>query len=301
MFSRIPAFGAAFVFGILLLAQPLFAAAPPLVDADWVKANLGKPGVIFLDMQGAKGFARAHIPGAASTDYGQWRKKSAKGVPAQLPGQDYLEKLIGGLGIAPDTHVVLTPIGQSAGDLSVATRIYWSFKAMGHKDISILNGGLIDYALKKRYPLAEGKDQPPAKSYKASPDMHVVAGADDVLAALEKGTSIVDARTPMEFTGKRTGRGERGGAVPGAKLLPHYTLVKPKSGTLPDGPALKALFEKAGVPMSGPQIAYCHTGNRASLNWFVAHELLGNDQAKLYDGSMIEWAKNKAYPLVLPK
>ncbi len=89
--------------------------------------------------------------------------------------------------------------------------------------------------------------------------------------------------------------------MPGAKLQTHSTLTKPKSGALPNVETLKAMFEKAGIPTSGPQIAYCHTGNRASLNWFVAHELLGNKQARLYDGSMIEWARNKAYPMVIPK
>lgn len=300
MLKRFPIVTLCLVFGLLTFIRPATAAAP-LVDADWVKANLGKPGIIFVDMQGTKGFARAHIPGAASTDYGKWRQRSDAGVRAQLPKTAYLEQLIGGLGIDADTHVVLTPIGQSAGDLSVATRIYWSFKAMGHQEISILNGGLIDYALKKKYPLANGTGQPPAKTYKAKPDMHMVASAEDLLLALENGDSIVDARTPKEYKGQVAGRGERPGAVPGAKLLPHYTLTKPKSGALPDAAALKAMFEKAGVAVSGPQIAYCHTGNRASLNWFVAHELLGNKQARLYDGSMLEWARNKAYPLVLPK
>lgn len=301
MLHRICLVLAGFFLSLTILSKPLLASAPPLVDADWVKANLGKPGIIFVDMQGAKGFERAHIPGAASTDYGLWRKRSAKGIPAQLPGVEYLEKLIGGMGIDADTHVVITPIGQSASDLSAATRIYWTFKAMGHKDISILNGGLIDYAINKRYPLANGTAAPPAKTYTAKPDLHVVADAEDLLKAIENGTSIVDARTPREFTGKLYGRGERPGSVPGAKLQTHATLTKPKTGILPDTATLKAMFEKAGIPTSGPQIAYCHTGNRASLNWFVAHELLGNKEARLYDGSMIEWARNKAYPMVIPK
>jgi len=300
MVNRFKLLMAGVVLGLLVLIRPL-AAAEPLVDADWVKAHLNKPGIVFLDLQGEKGFVRAHVPGAAGTDYGQWRKTSAEGVPAQLPGTAYLEKLIGSLGIDADTHVVLTPVGQSASDLSVATRIYWSFKAMGHRDISILNGGLIDYALNKRYPLANGNERPAAKTYKAKPDPSVIAGAKDMLAAIEAGSSIVDARSPKEYSGKLFGRGERPGAVPGAKLMPHYTLTSPKSGALPDRDALKALFEKAGIPTTGPQIAYCHTGNRASLNWFVAHELLGNTEARLYDGSMVEWARNKAYPLVLPK
>ncbi|MCG7976375.1 MAG: sulfurtransferase, partial [Candidatus Thiodiazotropha taylori] len=51
------------------------------------------------------------------------------------------------------------------------------------------------------------------------------------------------------------------------------------------------------VPLQGAQINYCHTGNRASLAWFVSHELLGNSQAKLYDGSTQEWAADSTLPM----
>src|SRR3989338_7230207 len=58
-------------------------AADPLVDAAWVKANLGKPGVVVVDIQGTSDYLRGHIPGAASTDFGKsgWREDRADKVP----------------------------------------------------------------------------------------------------------------------------------------------------------------------------------------------------------------------------
>ena len=68
MLKRVTALAAVFAAVLTLLVQPLAAAdAPPLVDADWVKSKLGEPGIRFVDMQGMKGFVRAHVPGAAST------------------------------------------------------------------------------------------------------------------------------------------------------------------------------------------------------------------------------------------
>jgi len=32
--------------------------------------------------------------------------------------------------------------------------------------------------------------------------------------------------------------------------------------------------------------------------WLVAHELLGNPQARLYDGSVVEWTARPALPMV---
>ena len=90
-------------------------AATPLVDVAWVKSNLGKPGVVFLDVGGKLGgkskanFLRGHIPGAVWTNYLKdgWRSKDKNKTVGQLSPTPKLEKLIGGLGIGNDDHVVL--------------------------------------------------------------------------------------------------------------------------------------------------------------------------------------------------
>ena len=55
-----------------------------------------------------------------------------------------LETLIGGLGIGNDDHVIIVPAGVNAVDFGSATRVYWTFKILGHDKVSILDGG---YAL----------------------------------------------------------------------------------------------------------------------------------------------------------
>ena len=36
-------------------------------------------------------------------------------------------------------------------------------------------------------------------------------------------------------------------------------------------------------------IYFCYAGLESSLNWFVSHELLKNERAKLYEGSIFDW------------
>jgi 3-mercaptopyruvate sulfurtransferase SseA len=60
---------------------------------------------------------------------------------------------------------------------------------------------------------------------------------------------------------------------------------------------LRRIYRAAGVPPTGDQIVFCHTGHRAALAWFVTHELLGNSGARLYDGSTAEWAADPALPM----
>src|SRR3546814_3005161 len=68
-----------------------------------------------------------------------WRTEM-DGVPAQLPRQETLEALIGELGIANDSHVVVVSAGTDALDISSAARVYWTFKVIGHDRVSILDG-----------------------------------------------------------------------------------------------------------------------------------------------------------------
>lgn len=123
-------------------------AAEPLVDVAWVKANLAKPGIAMLDVRSGAGVTRevrlkGRILGAIFTDYAKdgWREKSAAGVEAQLPSAEKLEQVIGRFGIDNASHVVLIPEGRNAIDVGAATRLYWTFKVLGHDNVSIQDGG----------------------------------------------------------------------------------------------------------------------------------------------------------------
>jgi thiosulfate/3-mercaptopyruvate sulfurtransferase len=61
--------------------------------------------------------------------------------------------------------------------------------------------------------------------------------------------------------------------------------------------ALKALFTARGIDPDAEQVHFCHSGNRAALTWFAAYAVLGNEDAKLYDGSMMEWAQRDDLPI----
>ena len=107
---------ASFTGGSLLAAQPL-------VDGHWVEGNLNKSDVVILDVRNKidKGsrevYEKGHVPSAIYSNYLEdgWRAKK-DGVVAMLPDAADLEKLIGGLGIGNDDHVVIVTAGKSAVD-----------------------------------------------------------------------------------------------------------------------------------------------------------------------------------------
>ncbi len=280
----------------LLFSASLVHAATPLVEPAWLMDNLDTPEIRILDLQSAGGYRQAHLPGAVNTDYAQWRVKGQNGIPAMLPEKEYLDKLIGRLGIDNQTLVILAPIG--AGDMAVATRIYWTFKAMGHDRISILNGGLIGYSQIPGSRFVDEVYLPPAKQFTGQPRSEYFPGAKEVEAALDRGVTFVDSRSYDEYIGKVSGgRGERAGTIPGSILLPFDRLVVKGSGQFHDLDKIKEIYQSSGVPLEGEQISFCHTGHRTSLSWFVSHELLKNRDARMYDGSTIEWAADPDLPL----
>jgi thiosulfate/3-mercaptopyruvate sulfurtransferase len=294
------------LFGLVLMALPA-AAADPLVSVEWVKSNLGKPGIVLLDVTTGGGrskedFAKAHIPGAVYTDYakGGWRIKTKDGVKGMLPPVADLEKLIGAHGIGNDSHVVLIPHGGSARDMGAATRLYWTFKVLGHDNVSILDGGFaawvadIDKETKKPVnPLATGDVKPAAQAFKANVNNDVLATKDDVQKAIAEKQTLVDNRPNDFFLGiTKSGATKSSGTLPGASNLPESWLTVNNSGKFRPKEELAKLYKAAGVATSGKQISFCNTGHWASLGWFVSSEIMGNKDARMYDGSMAEWTRD---------
>ena len=158
---------AAFLFGGIASAL----AAEPLVEVAWLKANLGKPGIAVVDMQPATDFLRGHIPGAASTDFAKsgWREERADKVPDMFPAKlDKLVAHIGSLGVHNNSHVILVAPGSGYVDMGWATRIYWTFKTLGHDNVSILNGGMTEWTKDKANPLETGAAKVAARSDRKS-------------------------------------------------------------------------------------------------------------------------------------
>ena len=287
-----------FLFGLIGTAF----AADPLVDAAWVKTNLGKPGIVVVDMQATSDFLRGHIPGAVNTDFAKsgWREERADKVPEMLPAKfDKLVAHIGSLGVDNNTHVVLVAPGGAYLDMGWATRIYWTFKVLGHDNVSILNGGMAAWSKDKANPLETGAAKvAAAKTFTPHLRMEMVATVDDVKASKAKGVLLVDSRPEDQYVGiNRNPKASESGTLHGAKNLPSGWTTENGGGMFRPKTELEKLFKVANVPTSGEQINFCNTGHLASIGWFVSSELVGNKKAKLYSGSMVEWTLTKAGPL----
>lgn len=290
-------------------AAGLRAAEPatPLVDAAWLARHLGQPGLVVLDVRNKLGgasertYRAGHVPGAVYSDYltAGWRSE-VDGVPGQLPSIATLEALIGGLGIGEDSHVVVVAGGTSALDMGSATRVYWTFKVLGHDRVSVLDGGYRAYAADPGNPVETGWNEPEPAIFTADFRPGMVADYRDVLAAEAAGASLVDLQPPEQYRGEtRHSAAKRAGTIPGAVNLPESSLTT-DGGRFVAPEKISALLKAAGVRPDAPSIAFCNTGHWASLGWFAESELLGRKDVTLYDGSMVDWTAHDELPVEVP-
>jgi len=273
-------------------------AADPLVDVEWVKSNSAKSGIITVDARGKADYLRGHIPGAVNTNYGKDGWRVAKGgVPGLFPDDtSKLAALIGGLGIDNATHVVLVAPGNNSSDMGIATRMYWTFKVLGHDNVSILNGGMSAYLSTKNKdgnptnPLEKGAAKVTSKTFNVALRKDMIPSTADVKSALDRGVVMVDNRTADQYMGvNRHGKSKASGTIPGATNMPQSWMTENGGGMFRSKDTIAKLYQAAGVPTSGEQISFCNTGHWASIGWFASSEIIGNKDAKMYDASMTGW------------
>lgn len=267
----------------------------PLVDSAWLKNALGRTDLVVLDVRTPPegGF----VAGSLHSDYAKagWRA-TVNGLPGFLPEIAALEALIGGLGIGNDDHVVIMASGLNAPDMGNATRVYWTFKALGHDRVSVLDGGFAAWK-DAGGGVAEAPAARPAKSFKAAPRPELRATLPEVQAAIATGTvPLVDSRSADQFAGQaKSPQARAAGTLPGAVNIENGAFYSGADRRFLSGAAAKALAEQAGVG-DGP-ITFCNTGHLATVAWFALSELAGVPGVRLYDGSMVEWSSDPSRPL----
>jgi thiosulfate/3-mercaptopyruvate sulfurtransferase len=305
---------------LLLAAQAALAATTvpgPLVETDWLAANLDK--VVVLDVrQDVASFTKpakmakdkksgklriialgGHIPGARLVDYKKvrtTRKIDGREVTRMLPEKTAFEKFMREAGVNKDSAVVIASKGLSNGDMTMATRLYWQMKYYGHDNMAILNGGMAQWLLDGRR-VELSKSSPGKGNWVASAERdHILASSDEVAAAIGKpDIQLVDNRAISLYLGaaKKSYVYDKG-HIPGAKVFPNELITTPTvPARFPATEELRKLYQAMNIDPNVPSVTYCNSGHLASGGWFIQHELLGNKKVQLYDGSMHEWTLEK--------
>jgi thiosulfate/3-mercaptopyruvate sulfurtransferase len=270
-----------------------------LVDADWVEAHLGDPGVVLVEVdEDTSAYDKGHIANAVKID---WKKDLQDPVRRDFVDKHGFEQLLSARGIANDDLVIL----YGGNNNWFAAYAYWYFRLYGHANVKLLDGGRKKWELDSRDLVTEVPERARTSYQAKDPDTSIRAFRDEVVAAIGQ-RNLVDVRSPDEFSGKLLApahlpqeQAQRAGHIPTAKNVP-WSKAANDDGTFKSDDELTKLYrDEAGVNLAKDTIAYCRIGERSAHTWFVLHELLGQANVKNYDGSWTEYGSLVGVPIEL--
>ncbi len=162
-------------------------------------------------------FAAEHIPGAVFFDIDEIADTDSD-LPHMLPSSEKFSSRCRRLGLGDGVRIV---VYDGAG-CTAASRVWWTFRAFGHDDVSVLDGGLPKWKAENR-PLADLPDVPRERHLSARFNSFLVRDVDQMLANVKSGREqVLDARSPGRFDGSEAEprQGLRGGHIPGSLNTP---------------------------------------------------------------------------------
>jgi thiosulfate/3-mercaptopyruvate sulfurtransferase len=257
-----------------------------IIDANWLASHLDDENVIIIDSRGIMPFRFSHIKNAMPLGVEKVISTDENGSYLVIAPQ-VAEQIFTSMGI-DDTKVVI--VYGEYPDPSLA-RIVWTLIYFGHSNVKILDIGFENW-LQGGYPVTKDFE---TKNAATKPDRGFVAHvrtterADAQFIYQEKDkpeTTIIDARTPQEHLHAR---------IPGSILHNYEEGIGDMGKMIKDVEVLKQDFEKLGITRDKQIVCYCHSGIRAAHTYLQLKQA-GFVNVRLYDGSIIDWAKRK-YPL----
>jgi thiosulfate/3-mercaptopyruvate sulfurtransferase len=271
----------------------------PLVSVEWLAKNMDAENLVILDATMPKVTWEKNtfedediqIPNARYLDIKNVFSDTSAEFPNTMLSAKKFQEKARLLGIKKDSAIV---VYDTIG-IYTSPRVWWMFKAMGHNNIAVLDGGLPEW-LNNGFSTEEVKSpRISIGDFTANYDEKFFSNYNKVLNSLnDKTTTILDARSYDRFMGlvDEPREGLRVGHIPNSKNLPYSNLLV--NGKFNDRNAQRML--KQLVQNNNNVIFSCGSGITACILALGA-EIAGIDNLSVYDGSWTEWGSLHQLPI----
>ena len=272
----------AVVLALVLPAAAVRAAgeAPAVVSGGWLEPKLAAEEVVVLDARPLRDFLASHLPGARSVAVENLRGTSG-GVPATMLPPSILGEVFARAGVTPRSHVVVYGAESDVDATYVAT----AARIAGVTKVSVLDGGFAAWNRDLRPVRAERLRYPVPKP-KLRGDPGLLVPLEEALKRVGDGKTVFLDVRPEDQWAK--------GRIPGARN--RFWKKDVDGGLFRPNEAIRAELEAAGVSWEKPVVVYCNSGHQASEAFWMLKYVLGHPDARLYQGSWLEWSMTPGTP-----
>ena len=265
-----------------------YAHPDSLVDTEWVQSNMSRSDVCLVEVDvDTTLYEQGHIPGAVGWS---WKTQLCDTVRRDILSAEAMSDLLSRSGIRPESTIILYGDNHNW----FAAWAFWQLKIYGHEDVRMMDGGRAKWEADGRAMDTDVVQSEPSGYRVTETHSELRALLPRVQEEASNGTTLIDVRSPEEFSGEVLAPPglpetcQRGGHIPGATNVP-WSMAVNADGTFRSRDELDRLYDDAGATHDRPVITYCRIGERSSHTWFVLTHLLGHENVRNYDGSWTEW------------
>ena len=261
-----------------------------IVSIKWLAENLSAENLVLFDasmkpivpVPNAAPETPAYIPGSLRFDFDDVLCDHNTSLPHMMPSSEFFADEMQKLGVNNDSAIV---VYDKAGVYS-SPRAWWMFRAMGHDQVAVLDGGLPSW-IQAGYETVPTLATPKQRGDFAShPQGGLFVDSKYVVQALaDSAFSVIDARSAGRFKGQEPEprAGMRGGHMPNAVNIPYTDVIE--NGLMSSKSKLRSIFEQ----YKDKKIIFsCGSGVTACVVALAA-EQAGYKDLAVYDGSWSEW------------
>jgi len=271
-----------------------------LVSTDWLAERLGAPDIKLADAtwflppmgrDARQEYTKVHIPGAVYFDIDDIAD-SDNPLPHMMPDAATFASRVRQLGLGDDARIILYDNNR----YSASARAWWMFRAFGHADVAVLDGGLGKWRAEGR-PVDDAVVSPRETEFTARRNPLLIRDLEQMRANLASQPELViDARAAGRFAGTEPEprAGLRSGHIPGSVCVPYLELIE-ADGTLAPQDVLRRRFAAAGIDQR-PIATTCGSGVTACTLALALYDI-GVTEVAVYDGSWTEWGGSPDTPV----
>lgn len=245
--------------------------------------------------RGRRDHLQSHIPGAAYAHLNEdLASPIVRGKTGRhpLPAVDVMARRFSNWGI--DDHTQVIAYDDTGG--SMAARVWWLLRWLGHDAVAVLNGGWQQWLKENRATTSDTASRTP-RSFTPRPRSEMVMTAEEVVARMnDRNFELFDSRSAERYRGENETIDPIAGHIPGAISAPYADNLTPDL-LFRSTDDLRRRFESLlGDTPADHAAFYCGSGITAAHN-ILALKHLGFGDAKLYAGSWSEWITDSKRPI----